>query len=695
MKKIKNKLLIGLFCMLATGMLTKANAQAPPPNYDDDIYWHYRYRLTHYFMSVGPAQGQSLPAGIRNQYNGDVIAWGDTPTYLGYYLGVLGTEYRLLKNQIALGGPNYNSAALDQTLTELSYAIKALYRIDSQADTYYGLVANVNGFIMNDDVPVNFITLHPELNQVHGVAMTQTGTVTGTGTPGIVNNVSSNLTAFPGNLHNGFSSSQDDLIELLMGLGLVKKCMDAGTLSFNNTVTGVPDSYDFLGKTQIESDNLVKYMQLNPFNANGLHWLLAYPDNGATIPNGGDATAFSYGISRMGQFISNNSSAYIDPLTVANDVTFQSFKNNIFRVPPQNGKAIPQILLPLTMAAVGDCWHNLSGNDTPQNIENQGNYPAGCVTNTSSCWVANQYGMNTFYGCVNRYLHDKSIYDVPAIDACSFYTTLSVAPYEGPFNHGGGDIPLQSGYNFDWASSWRHYANPPEESVGSDISGNYNGLDYMLMYNLMYLMQANQMNTVSGTYPASGNIGSQTNPLTGYYNLTPVFLNNLLVNNANPTGNVTVVGGVQGIHMLPSVIAHQGSNFHAYIDYTCSLMPENYIFRPGDYKRPDINPAATSETNPSADGSIAKTYSDAVNHYPNPITSQVTFEFSVETASKCTLEIFDISGKKIKTLFQNISFEQGSYSVPFELSDLTNGVYIYTLTRGDKQVTKKLVKQNN
>lgn len=217
----------------------------------------------------------------------------------------------------------------------------------------------------------------------------------------------------------------------------------------------------------------------------------------------------------------------------------------------------------------------------------------------------------------------------------------------------------------------------------------------MLMYNLFYLMQENQTNTVAGTYPASGNIGSQTNPLTGYYNFTPVVLNNLTVNNANPTGNVTVVGGWQGINMLPGVTAHQGSNFHAYIDYNCSLQPVGYVFDPADYKRPDINPDATSETSPPTDGPIAKPYSDVVSHYPNPITSQVTFEFSVETSGKCSLEIFDISGKKTKTLFQNLSFEQGSYSIPFELSDLTNGVYLYTLTRGNKQVTKKLVKQNN
>jgi hypothetical protein len=106
-------------------------------------YWHYRYRLVNYFMVVGPEPGESLPADIRNWYGSPQgissttsvpnISWGDEPVYLGYYLGVLATEYALLHR---------NGENTDRTLTELYYALNAkllqkieeltLYLIDLQ-----------------------------------------------------------------------------------------------------------------------------------------------------------------------------------------------------------------------------------------------------------------------------------------------------------------------------------------------------------------------------------------------------------------------------------------------------------------------------------------------------------------------------------------------------------------------------------
>jgi hypothetical protein len=80
-------------------------------------YWHYRARLINHFLVIGPNQGESLPAGIRNQTNSSIADWGDGPVYLGYYIGVLATEYRLLLQ---------NNKNTDQTLTKLYYAINAI-----------------------------------------------------------------------------------------------------------------------------------------------------------------------------------------------------------------------------------------------------------------------------------------------------------------------------------------------------------------------------------------------------------------------------------------------------------------------------------------------------------------------------------------------------------------------------------------
>ena len=47
-------------------------------------------------MVVGRHQGESLPSGTRNLWDGNKMKWTDESTQTGYYIGVLATEYELL-----------------------------------------------------------------------------------------------------------------------------------------------------------------------------------------------------------------------------------------------------------------------------------------------------------------------------------------------------------------------------------------------------------------------------------------------------------------------------------------------------------------------------------------------------------------------------------------------------------------------
>ncbi len=73
-------------------------------------YWYYRDRLK-YFVYPGTEEGNSVIMTKRNdwgqesgdpewdwvdQYNG--VAWGQTHKINGYYIGMLATEYKLLKD---------------------------------------------------------------------------------------------------------------------------------------------------------------------------------------------------------------------------------------------------------------------------------------------------------------------------------------------------------------------------------------------------------------------------------------------------------------------------------------------------------------------------------------------------------------------------------------------------------------------
>ena len=149
-------------------------------------YWYYKKRLHRKFMvvSAGNESGTNIPAHRRGYvpanwksvYTGPcrnedeqivtttsipVLDWGDNNGELQHYIAVLATEYRLLKDY----GQNY-----EQTFNELIWAMRALERIDFNTESNYkdsngnsGTNSN-NGFMMRDDVPSNFLSLHNDSN---------------------------------------------------------------------------------------------------------------------------------------------------------------------------------------------------------------------------------------------------------------------------------------------------------------------------------------------------------------------------------------------------------------------------------------------------------------------------------------------------------------------------------------------------
>lgn len=77
--------------------------------------------------------------------------------------------------------------------------------------------------------------------------------------------------------------------------------------------------------------------------------------------------------------------------------------------------------------------------------------------------------------------------------------------------------------------------------------------------------------------------------------------------------------------------------------------------------------------------------------YPNPAYDQLNFSLE-NNSNSLKLEVFDISGKKVKTKnFSNNSNE--SFNNFIDISDLKNGLYFCKFTSGNKQVTRRFVKE--
>lgn len=148
--------------------LTSLQVFSQSPASNQSKYWFYRYRLTSEFLKKGVIEecpndivahgGFSIPAGGAYSQEED-LHFGDGTSHLGYYIGVLATEFKLLKS---------NGASLTQMnriREELFFALKAYERVDIMMEKLRGsgvggidfgnVCTDLNGFFLRDDVPYN------------------------------------------------------------------------------------------------------------------------------------------------------------------------------------------------------------------------------------------------------------------------------------------------------------------------------------------------------------------------------------------------------------------------------------------------------------------------------------------------------------------------------------------------------------
>jgi arylsulfate sulfotransferase len=77
-------------------------------------------------------------------------------------------------------------------------------------------------------------------------------------------------------------------------------------------------------------------------------------------------------------------------------------------------------------------------------------------------------------------------------------------------------------------------------------------------------------------------------------------------------------------------------------------------------------------------------------NYPNPFNPITVIDYSVPKQSYVIIKVYDILGNEIKTLV-NESKLPGFYEVEFDASNLSSGIYLYSLRAGSYMKTKKMV----
>jgi hypothetical protein len=76
-------------------------------------------------------------------------------------------------------------------------------------------------------------------------------------------------------------------------------------------------------------------------------------------------------------------------------------------------------------------------------------------------------------------------------------------------------------------------------------------------------------------------------------------------------------------------------------------------------------------------------------NYPNPFNPETTIEYSIADKGLVTIKIYDLLGREITTLVNEIK-KAGTYRITFNASNLSSGIYFYVLNAGGKSISRKM-----
>jgi len=77
--------------------------------------------------------------------------------------------------------------------------------------------------------------------------------------------------------------------------------------------------------------------------------------------------------------------------------------------------------------------------------------------------------------------------------------------------------------------------------------------------------------------------------------------------------------------------------------------------------------------------------------YPNPFNATVQIPFTVNAAREISLDIFNVNGQKVATLFDHAQFMPGAQRVSWTADNMASGVYLVRLTSGALTQTQKIL----
>ncbi len=717
---------------------------------------------------------------------------------MGFYIGMLATEYKLLKD-------NGQIASANATLSELNLALDALIRMDKCEDDipWYYSYETMDGFFIREDIPA---VLSPEMEiyfnqEINPNVSSRYQALNQPGLPTIIkgNHVRSNrrfedeYSVFSlnptweqdwQNYSTGNPTyweywkrqkfvSQDELIGMMMGLALVVKCVDdqptknkaidigGKSVSYtlgNNTLTGseyasiiasatgIDGSIVFTGLSVVDN----RLLTLSSVEL-GKNWM-RFPDN--TIisdKSGGNTFAFSKGIVYSGRFITSGcENAYpeiYESLSGYQKAIWQlalnGLESNIVNQSSRNNMAMMSRLLAV------------SGLSDYRTLKHMGDY----------------HKWDVFYLMVRAVLHDGDLRNMNFFNFGRLIDQLETAPCGGPYKF---NVTSESDYgtvNYNvfpvgWATYLKFQTDVESQNGGhnhlglatgyhDDDRGVFSGIDYMLLYNLACLAFPNGFDyegqhysfpyyinlnnrIISDAYlpiilsgPLSNvEIGSVASPeeLRGISSIsTDMIVSNQAMLYPNTTsfqagvnGDVTLKAG-ESIKLTDGFRVDAGAHFLARIEsYSCGGVSyknmaappwdENYrgcfydtlisvpmekrapiVYSEDNYEEADFDMPLWNDYYYMNDSTAAMELAVGAWLNPNPCGSSATLTFVSENEQQLTIELYDMTGIKRETVFNDIADQ--NLVLDFNLSSYASGTYMLRITGSGGVKVLRFVKE--
>ncbi|MCX6157804.1 MAG: T9SS type A sorting domain-containing protein, partial [Ignavibacteriae bacterium] len=82
---------------------------------------------------------------------------------------------------------------------------------------------------------------------------------------------------------------------------------------------------------------------------------------------------------------------------------------------------------------------------------------------------------------------------------------------------------------------------------------------------------------------------------------------------------------------------------------------------------------------------------DLSQNYPNPFNPFTKVDFQLPNDSKVSVVIYDITGKEVNVIINNEFRKADYYTVMFNGSNLSSGVYFYRIIADKFVMTKKML----